>query len=82
MLFEVPTNKAALDQMNAQREILFNIRQRKYLNNAVEQNHQTVKRVTRPILGSKSFRSAQAVLAGIKLMHMIHKTNSARYSFS
>jgi putative transposase len=66
-------NKAALDQLNAQREIRIEIRQVKYLNNIVEQDHRAVKRVTRPMLGFKSFRSAQAVLAGIELMHMIRK---------
>ena len=66
-------NKAALDQLNTQREIPIKIRQVKYLNNIVEQDHRAVKRVTRPMLGFKSFRSAQAVLAGIELMHMIRK---------
>ena len=66
-------NKAALDQLNTQREIPIAIRQVKYLNNIVEQDHRAVKRVTRPMLGFKSFRSAQAVLAGIELMHMIRK---------
>ena len=31
------------------------------------------KRVTRPMLNFKSFRSAGSVLAGIELMHMIRK---------
>ena len=56
-------NKAALDQLNTQRDIPIEIRQVKYLNNIVEQDHRAVKRVTRPMLGFKSFRSAQAVLA-------------------
>ena len=47
------------------------VRQVKYLNNIVEQNHRAIKRVTRPMLNSKSFRSAKNVLAGIELMHMI-----------
>jgi putative transposase len=66
-------NKAALDQLNMQREILIKIRQVKYLNNIVEQDHRAVKRVTQPMLGFKSFRAARAVLAGIELMHMIRK---------
>ena len=61
------------NQLNTQREIPIKIRQVKYLNNMVEQDHRAVKRVTRPMLGFKSFRSAQAVLAGIELMHMIRK---------
>ena len=45
----------------------------KYLNNIVEQDHRAVKRLVRPMLGFKSFRSAQVTLAGIELMHMIRK---------
>jgi transposase-like protein len=66
-------NKAALDQLNAERDIPIRIRQVKYLNNIVEQDHRAVKRVTRPMPGFKSFRAAQAVLTGIELMHMIRK---------
>ena len=49
------------------------VRQVKYLNNIVEQDHRAVKRVTRPMLDFKSFRSAGFVLAGIELIHMIRK---------
>jgi putative transposase len=49
------------------------IRRIKYLNNIVEQDHRAVKRLVRPMLGFKSFRSAAATIAGIELMHMIHK---------
>ena len=45
----------------------------KYLNNIVEQDHRAVKRLVRPMLGFKSFRSAQVTLTGIELMHMIRK---------
>jgi putative transposase len=43
------------------------------LNNIVEQDHRGVKRVTRPMLGCKSFDAAQGTLAGVELMHMIKK---------
>src|SRR2546422_290072 len=49
------------------------IRKIKYLNNIVEQDHRAVKRVTRPMLGFKSFVAAQDTLVGIELMHMIKK---------
>ena len=49
------------------------IRQVKYVNNIVEQAHRGVKRVTRPMLGFKSFTSAQDTLVGIERMHMIKK---------
>jgi putative transposase len=43
----------------------------KYLNNVVEQDHRAVKRITRPMLGFKSFDAAQYTLTGIELMHML-----------
>jgi len=49
------------------------IRQVKFFNNVVEQDHRAVKRVTRPMLGFKSFDTAQDTLVGIELMHMIKK---------
>jgi transposase-like protein len=39
----------------------------------VEQDHRGVKRITRPMLGFKSFEAAQATLIGIELMHMLRK---------
>ena len=39
----------------------------------IEQDHRGVKRVTRPMLGFKSFVAAQDTLVGIELMHMIKK---------
>jgi putative transposase len=66
-------NKAAIDAVNATRNVLIVVRQVKYLNNIVEQDHRAIKRVTRPMLNFKSFHAARAVLAGIELMHMIRK---------
>ena len=66
-------NKAAIDAINVGREVPILVRQVKYLTNIVEQNHRAIKRVTRPMLNFKSFRSASSVLAGIELMHMIRK---------
>src|SRR5216684_598996 len=42
-------------------------------NHTIEQDHRAVKRVTRPMLGFKSFDAAQGTLAGIELIHMIKK---------
>jgi putative transposase len=66
-------NKAAIDAVNAGRAVSILVRQVKYLNNIVEQDHRAIKRVTRPMLNFISFRSASCVLAGIELMHMIRK---------
>ena len=66
-------NKAAMDKINARGDTPVIVRQVKYLNNIVEQDHRAVKRVTKPMLNFKSFRAAKCVLAGIELMHMIRK---------
>jgi len=53
-------NKAAIDALNAGRDRTILVRQVKYLNNIVEQDHRAIKRMTRPrpMLNFKSFRSA------------------------
>lgn len=66
-------NKAAIDAINAGRSMLILVRQVKYLNNIVEQDHRAIKRLTRPMLNFKSFRAAGSVLTGIELIHMIRK---------
>jgi putative transposase len=66
-------NKAAITSYNEEHGTAIELRQIKYLNNIVEQDHRGVKRVTRPMLGFKAFGAAQGTLAGIELMHMIRK---------
>jgi putative transposase len=66
-------NAAAIKGYNEAHGTAIIIRQVKYLNNVVEQDHRGVKRVTRPMLGFKSFEAAQCTLAGIELMHMLKK---------
>jgi putative transposase len=66
-------NAAAIRTYNEAYGTTITIRQVKYLNNVVEQDHRAVKRVTRPMLGFKSFDAAQCTLAGVELMHMIKK---------
>jgi len=66
-------NEAAIKCYNQEHGTAIAIRQVKYLNNIVEQDHRAVKRMTRPMLGFKSFEAAQGTLAGIELMHMIKK---------
>lgn len=72
-------NNVALERLN----ILFlmsnlcfmfiNIRQIKYLNNIIEQDHRHIKRIIKPMFGFKSFRSEKATIAGIELHHMLKK---------
>jgi putative transposase len=66
-------NEAAIKRYNQEHGTTIAIRQVKYLNNIVEQDHRGVKRVTRPMLGFKAFGAAQDTLVGIELMHMIRK---------
>jgi putative transposase len=67
------TNEALIDSINESPAVPILMRQVKYLNNIVEQDHRAIKPVTRPILNFKSFRSAGSVLASIELMYMIRK---------
>jgi putative transposase len=67
------SNVAALGAINLDRRKPILVRQIKYLNNIVEQDHRAIKRRTRPMLGFKDFRAARILLSGIELMHMINK---------
>ncbi|QXD01083.1 Mobile element protein (plasmid) [Klebsiella sp. PL-2018] len=68
-------NTFALATLNAGKpaEEIITIRQSKYLNNLIEQDHRNIKRRIRQMLGFKSFRRAQTPLAGIELLHMIRE---------
>tara|TARA_B110000503_G_scaffold94111_1_gene141848 strand:- start:63 stop:695 length:633 start_codon:yes stop_codon:yes gene_type:complete len=66
-------NTASIDSVKADACIDILMGQCKYLNNIIEQDHRAIKRITRPILGFKSFWSARIIIAGIKTMHMIRK---------
>lgn len=49
------------------------LRQVKYLNNIVEQDHRFIKKRIYPMLGLKSLRTAKQIIVGIEAMHMIKK---------
>ncbi|WP_414057636.1 IS6 family transposase [Pantoea dispersa] len=68
-------NTAALATLNAGKpdEETITLRQSKYLNNLIEQDHRNIKRRIHQMLGFKSFRRAQTILVGIELIHMIRK---------
>ncbi len=68
-------NTAALTTLNADKpeEDTITVRQNKYLNNLIEQDYRNIKRRIRLMLGFKSFRRAQTILAGIELIHMMRK---------
>jgi transposase-like protein len=49
------------------------LRQVKYLNNLIEQDHRFVKRLTKPGMGFFSFKTAWRTLQGFEAMNMIRK---------
>jgi putative transposase len=67
------SNTAAITHYNKRHKTGIVIRQCKYLNNLVEQDHRAVKRLTRPMLGVKSFWAACCTIAGIEVMHAVRK---------
>ena len=67
------SNTAAIVSIQADSGLVIELRQSKYLNNIVEQDHRAIKRITRPMLGFKTFRCARILIAGIEIMHMIRK---------
>jgi len=66
-------NEAAIKSYNKEHGTSIAIRQIKYLNNIVEQDHRGMKRITRPMMGFKSFDDAQSTLTGIEMIHMLRK---------
>ena len=71
-------NEAAIKRYNEEHGTTIAIRQVKYLNNVVEQDHRAVKRITAPMLGFKAFDAAQCTLAGVELMHDQETTDGGR----
>jgi transposase-like protein len=67
------SNTAAIKRYNKIHKTSIGIRQCKYLNNIVEQDHRAVKRKMRPMLGCKSFWAARCTIAGSEVMHAIRK---------
>jgi putative transposase len=66
-------NTAAVNTMVADGGVAIELRQSKYLNNLIEQDHRAIKRILRPMLGFKDFDCARRLIAGIETMHMIKK---------
>jgi transposase, IS6 family len=70
-----PAYPAAVDALKAEGALPCRVRLRqcKYLNNVVEQDHRTVKKRTWLAKGYGSFQSAWRTLEGIETMSMIRK---------
>ena len=69
------SNTCALNSFNENLpdEQKIEIRQNKYLNNIIEQDHRFIKKRTKPMLGFKSFSSAKITIAGIENIRIIQK---------
>ncbi len=49
------------------------LRQNKYLNIVIEQDHRFLQRLIKPGLGFKSFNTARRTIKGYEAMHMLQK---------
>jgi transposase-like protein len=49
------------------------LRQNKYLNNLIEQDHRGIKRLTKPGMGFGSFNTARRTIKGYEIMNMVRK---------
>ena len=50
----------------------------KYLNNIVEQDHRSLKRLVKPGMGFKSFNTARRTIKGYEILHMLRKDKSKK----
>ena len=65
----------AIDELKAQEELPkeVKLRQKKYLNNIVEQDHRGIKRLVKLGMGFKSFNTARRTIKGYEIMNMVRK---------
>jgi IS6 family transposase len=70
-----PSYPAAIESLKKNKELPQEIlvRQAKFLNNIIEQDHRFIKKRTNPMLGFKSFETAMKTIEGIETIHMIKK---------
>src|SRR5665647_1988950 len=70
-----PAYPPAIDELKNDKILPKNvgIRQIKYLNNIIEQDHRSIKRIVNPMLGFQSLQSANKTWKGIEAMNMIKK---------
>ncbi len=70
-----PAYPIAIEQLKKEKSIPngMRLRQQKYLNNIVEQDHRFIKRRVRSMLGFKSFKTAISILSDVEAIHMMKK---------
>ncbi len=79
-----PAYPPAIDKLKNDKILPINvgIRQIKYLNNIIEQDHRSIKRIVNPMLGFQSFHTAIKTLKGIEAMNMIKKEQVKNLNYS
>ena len=71
--------ESRLQDRSRRRRKPIRIRQSRYLNNRIEQDHRAIKRRVRPMLGFQSVATARVILGGIEMVHMMRK-QQAKYA--
>lgn len=70
-----PAYPIAIEELKKEKSIPdgMQLRQQKYLNNIVEQDHRFIKKRVRSMLGLKAFRTAKQIICGVEVMYMLKK---------
>jgi transposase-like protein len=70
-----PAYPKAIKELKAAKKLpeIVKLRQSKYLNNIVEQDHRGIKRLVKPGMGFGSFNTARRTIRGYEIMNMIRK---------
>lgn len=70
----------AIDELKEKEELpeSVELRQNKYLNNRVEQDHRFIKRLIKPGMGFASFNTARRTIKGYEIMNMLRKGQVAK----
>lgn len=65
----------AIDELKEKKQLpkQVKLRQKKYLNNIVEQDHRGIKRLVKPGMGFKSFSTARRTIKEYEMMNMVRK---------
>jgi len=70
-----PAYPKAIKELKAAKKFpeIVKLRQIKYLNNIVEQDHRGIKRLVKPGMGFGSFNTARRTIRGYEIMNMVRK---------
>ncbi len=70
-----PAYPKAIKELKAVKKLpeIVKLRQTKYLNNIMEQDHRGIKRLVKPGMGFGSFNTARRTIRGYEIMNMMRK---------